>query len=209
LKADLVEWDTAPLLNLAPLESCLKTWGLLQDDGTLTERGIAATEVNEGHPLLMPHLAASNYLAEATAYEVLAVLAGFLQESAPEAPSIESLGLTKGVLDTLYWLDTEARTMQHDEDKAGVLSPPGFWNLSAIWIGIVWDWLGGTGLSELALRYEMFEGNLQRGLLRVANILEEWIAIATLRRDLRMLEKLQGVSIFRNELIVDSLYLRL
>jgi len=213
LHAELTAWDAAPLLHLAPLESCLTQWGLLlSEDGTLTEKGTAATEVNEGHPILMPHLAASGFLAEASAHEVVAILAAFLQEavsSSAEQPSLESLGLSKGVLDILYWLDKEAQSMQRDEDAARVLSPSGFWNLSAVWVGIVWDWLGGLGLAELAIRYEMFEGNLQRGLQRVANLLEEWMAIATLRRDLPMLEKLNGLSLFRDELVVDSLYLRL
>lgn len=212
LQSELTAWDTAPLLNLAPLERCLTKWGLLAE-GVLTERGIAATEVNEGHSILMQHLAFSGYLAEASAHEVIAILAGFLQESATTTGDqlhIGSLGLSNGVLDVLSWLDGEARRMQRDEDAAGVVSPHGFWNLSAVWVGIVWDWLeDGLGLAELANRYDMFEGNLQRGLQRVANLLEEWIAIATLRRDLPMLEKLNGVRIFRDELVVDSLYLRL
>jgi superfamily II RNA helicase len=209
LAMDIEKWDSSPLLNLEPLESCLTKWGLLHE-GTLTERGIAATEVNEGHPILMQHLAASGYLAEASAYEVIAILASFLQEAASsDAPSLDSIGLSQGVLDILYWLDKEACSMQRDEDAAHVVPPHGFWNLSSMWVGIVWDWLGGLGLAELANRYEMFEGNLQRGLQRVANLLEEWIAIATLRRDLPMLEKLNGVSLFRDELVVDSLYMRL
>jgi hypothetical protein len=49
----------------------------------------------------------------------------------------------------------------------------------------------------------------QRGLLRVASLLEEWGAIATLRSDVDTLEKLSGLRLLRDEVIVDSLYLRL
>ncbi len=210
IRDELTAWDSAPLLNLTPLESCLIKWGLLTEEGGLTEKGVAATEVNEGHPILMQHLASSGHLAEASADEVIAILASFLQESASEEQlSLEALGLTKGVLDILYWLDKEARVMQKDEDSLRVVSPYGFWNLSSVWVGIVWDWLGGLSLAELAIKYTMFEGNLQRGLQRVANLIEEWKAIATIRRDLSMLEKLNSVSLFRDELVVDSLYLRL
>jgi hypothetical protein len=55
----------------------------------------------------------------------------------------------------------------------------------------------------------LFEGNVQRGLLRVANLLEEWGSVATLRQDLATLEKLSSLRFLRDEVIVDSLYLRL
>jgi hypothetical protein len=45
----------------------------------------------------------------------------------------------------------------------------------------------------------------------VANVLEEWSAIATLRRDLPMLEKMATVRLVagREDIVVDSLYLRI
>jgi hypothetical protein len=65
------------------------------------------------------------------------------------------------------------------------------------------------GVSEIARDFGIFEGNVQRGLLRVANLLEEWAAIATLRSDLATLEKLNNLNFLRSEIVVDSLYLRI
>ena len=106
-------------------------------------------------------------------------------------------------------MDNQARLCQRTEDVYGVLSPPHFWDLSALWVGVAARWLAGYGLTEIAKEFELFEGNVQRGLLRVANLLEEWGAVATLRQDLATLEKLASLKFLRNEVIVDSLYLRL
>jgi hypothetical protein len=95
------------------------------------------------------------------------------------------------------------------EDEARVRSPEDFWRLSAPWVVIVARWLAGAGLSEIAAEFGIYEGNVQRGLLRVANILEEWAVVCELRRDLEGLEKIRAFRFLRDEIVVDSLYLRL
>ena len=84
-----------------------------------------------------------------------------------------------------------------------------FWQLSALWGCVVARWVAGAGLTEIASEFELFEGNIQRGLLRVANLLEEWAAICELRADLEGLERVRGLRFLRDEIVVDSLYLRL
>jgi hypothetical protein len=70
-------------------------------------------------------------------------------------------------------------------------------------------WIAGYGLTQIATEFGLFEGNVQRGLMRIVNLLEEWGAIATLRSDLATLEGLRALKFMRDEIIVDSLYLRL
>jgi hypothetical protein len=89
------------------------------------------------------------------------------------------------------------------------MSPLEFWNLSSLWVCVAARWLAGAGLTEIATEFGLFEGNVQRGLMRVANLLEEWAAICELRRDLAGLERVRGLRFLRDEVIVDSLYLRL
>jgi hypothetical protein len=50
-----------------------------------------------------------------------------------------------------------------------------------------------------------------RAVLRVANIVEEWMAMATLTQDLETLEKLAGIrpELVRDIIQPDSLYLHL
>jgi superfamily II RNA helicase len=212
LKGEAAAWDAAPLLALEPQESSLTSWGFLEEEKlSLSLLGTLATEINEGHPILMSLLADSGKVSSLTAEELAGVLAAFLQEGANQdkAPSLTDADLSKEALEALYWVDAVSIDCQKDEDKAGVFSPPGYWSLSALWVCVASRWLSGAGLTEIATEFDLFEGNVQRGLLRVANLLEEWGSVATLRQDLATLEKLAALRFLRDEVIVDSLYLRL
>ena len=209
LDKSLQSWDSKPLLNLAPLEACLETWRFL-DDGIPTKLGLAATECNEGHQILGPLLAESNYLKDLSPAEAACVLAAFMKEGKEsEELSLADTKLSKDAIDVLYWLDDTKIACRLDEDKAGVMAPAGFWSLSTLWPCVASRWLAGHGLSEIAAEFGLFEGNVQRGLLRLSNIVDEWKAVAEIRGDLETLEAFQGLQITREELITDSLYLRL
>ena len=210
LEAEVTAWDAAPLLCLEPQEACLVEWGFFESDNiTLSMIGVAASEINEAHNILMPLLADSGRTADLTGEEIACVLAAFLREGKEDAPSIEVADLSKAAKDALYWVDDQARICQRTEDKHRVHSPSDFWTLSSLWVCVVSRWLAGAGLSEIATEFGLFDGNVQRGLLRVSNLLEEWAAIATLRHDLATLEKLSALRFLRDDIVVDSLYLRL
>jgi hypothetical protein len=117
--------------------------------------------------------------------------------------------LSKEAMDAMRWMNATTAKCQADESRHGILEYDGSWNGSTLWVCIAREWLAGAGLTELAESSGMFEGNIQRGLMRIANLLEEWGAIATLRKDLATLEKLGSLRFLRNEIVVDSLYLRL
>jgi len=202
-------WDEAPLLCLEPQEACLKEWGFLDVKGAITQMGLAATEVNEGHGILMPIMAFSDKAAALTGEEIACVLAGFIEDKSDDAPPPEAMRLRKEAMDFMYAIDAKTSELQAIETKHNLLAVSGFWELSTLWVCITRDWLAGAGLTELAEATGMFEGNIQRGLMRVANMLEEWGAIATLRSDLATLEKLAGLRFLRGEIVMDSLYLRL
>lgn len=221
MEAEATAWDAAPLLSIAPLESCLESWGFLERDVStnivqLTELGRAATEVNEGHPILMPLLAMSDRMSTVPAEDIPIVLAAFLREGGGSAaddvdagPTLEETPMSSAALDALYWVDDTARACQTTEDRVGVLTPGEFWALSAHWVAVAAAWQRGDTLAQIARDFGLFEGNVQRALLKVANLLEEWATVAELRRDLATLEKLRSLRFLRDDVIVDSLYLRM
>lgn len=216
LRDSITRWDAAPLLNVAPQERCLREWGMLShmESGVrTTELGQIASEVAEGNCILMPLLAISDRTKDLTADEIACILAGFLREGAgirrESEPTLADAGLRAEALDVLYWLDERTQALMESEERAGVSSPADFWRLSASWVVIVSRWLAGAGLTEIAAEFGLFEGNVQRGLLRVANILEEWATVCELRRDLTGLEKVRAFRFLRDEIVTDSLYLRL
>jgi hypothetical protein len=226
LRADLAAWDDAPLLSLEPQEACLQEWGFLapvtelpasqslrltrhgQTNFVLSPLGQAATEINEGHCILMPLLAASGVMDAATGEEIATILATFNREGVreEEQPTLADLDLTPAVSTALSWIRTRAADCQR---SATTTVADNYWATNTVWPGIVAQWLGGAGLAQISADWDLFEGNVQRGLLKIANLLEEWGAIATLRADLPMLEKLASLRFLRDDIVVDSLYLRM
>lgn len=214
LAADVATWDAAPLIATEGLEGCLARWGFL--DGAcrgLTLLGQLGSDVAEGHNILMPLLAVSGKADVLTPAELPCILAAFIREGGSgkpgEDPTLDDAGLRPEALSVLTWLDAQTQACQADEDRTRVLSPPGFWELSALWVCVVSRYVAGAGLAEIAATFGIFEGNVQRGLLKVANLLEEWATLCELRRDLAGLERVRGFTMLRDDVVVDSLYLRL
>jgi superfamily II RNA helicase len=210
----IASWDSRPLLDLGPQEACLARWGFLDgpsEASKLTELGVAATEVAEGHTLLMPWLAAAGLMVDVPAEEIPCVLATFLRDGKEDEDAVgeEDLGLSGSARSALRAVWQRAEEMAREEDEFGFHSDAEFWTLSRRWIAVAARWTAGEGLTQIAAALGLFEGNVQRGLLRIANLLEEWGAVATLRRDLPTLEKLAGLRFLRDEVVVDSIYLRL
>jgi len=204
LAAEVADWDAAPLLSVANQERKLKDWGFLNEAGDLTEMGQVATEVNEGHHILMPWLACSRRMDEVPADEIPCVLAAMIREgSEEEAPSYLDAGLSTKANDAIYSIMEFARSVDTG------FEPTGFWRLSQLWISVAARWMAGEGISTIAMETGLMEGNVLRGLLKISNLLDEWAAAATLRRDLATLEKLAGLSFLRDEIVIDSIYLRL
>ena len=201
--------------RLEPVLAALAEWGYITDDGTpaLTQKGILATEVNEGNPFLMTELYLSGALKHASAREIIATLAAFVSDHDTHKKG--------GDLECSYVLPTVAHMLEGLAEKGrrldfkhGITSPSEFWELGPYWSAIVGDWLSEGPAAEAAaitVRYEIYAGNLMRGLLKVANLVNEWIAIATFCADVEMLDRMRDAqqSLLRDFATPDSLYLRL
>jgi superfamily II RNA helicase len=208
--------------TIQPLVELLQTHGFLAGAGQaaeltkehLTAKGTMATEINEGHPLLMTELYSRKLAHELTAEQILTVLTGFLQEEGDpdKAPILEKLRIPEEVREVLYKISDVACEYYDSERKHGVTNTPrGFWDLNSFWLEPIWRWLQGDDASVLCAEYGFFEGNLLRAILKVANLLEEWTVLAAFNKDIVMLEKLRELDgkLKHGIATVDSLYLRL
>ena len=83
------------------------------------------------------------------------------------------------------------------------------WKITDYWVDVVNDWLEGNDF--VCEKYGIEHGNFVRAMLKLANIVREWVAIATLKQDIEMVQKLVGMEqkIIRGFVVPDSLYLRL
>jgi superfamily II RNA helicase len=88
---------------------------------------------------------------------------------------------------------------------------PTEWNIGFYWIDVAIRWLSGDNAYQICTDYGMYEGNFIRGMLKLANIADEWIAMATESEDIAILDLLRDVRslIVRGIVVPDSLYLRM
>lgn len=213
LRADATASRVVPVLDV------LADWGALKPSETLvpsqTAFGILATEVNEGNPLLIARLYESGLLKEASATEIVATLGCFITEK--EAldksthPSALPSPITELIKSTLLKVDEWTQEGLAMEARHGIESEPEFWSLSTLWVEIGAEWLAGAEAGALVSKYEIYEGNLMRGLVKLGNILNEWINMATVKADVDMLDRLREVPsrLLRGIAQPESLYLRL
>lgn len=191
---------------------CLQRTGFIQDDHTLSKKGVLATEFNEGHGLLSAECLTRGAMKGLSAEECLAVFACFLEEKETDAtPSFDDLQVSQGVKQTLTLLDTIVGEFQAVEESFQTLSPESYWRLTTTWIEPIIRWVRGEEVSQICAEYDLFTGNFQRAVLRVANIVDEWIAVATFLEDVQLVEVLHDCrpKLVRGCVIPDSLYIHL
>jgi superfamily II RNA helicase len=207
--------------RVSPLLSALAEWGALtpaEATGALpvlTREGVLATEANEANSLLLAKLYASGLLADDSPEEIVGILGCFnVEREALEKsmhPNSLPAPITERVKTTLLTIDTWAQQGIAIDARHGVESPPTHWSLSTLWVEIGTEWFTGATAGELCVKYTIYEGNLMRGLLKLANLMNEWINMATYAGDVQMLDKLRDApSMLQRDIAQpESLYLRL
>lgn len=205
--------NASPEKRLHPVLKALEEWGYLHKDTGLTQKGVLATEVNEGNPFLMTELYLSGILKQASAEEIVMAIAAMQTDRDALDKSAESniRSFPSCVLEALQFLDYESQKGEAIDRRHGVGSPEEFWQIAPYWMEVVRDWMGGEEAGVIAQRYELYEGNFMRGLLKIANLLNEWIAIATFCGDVEMLDRLRETPqhLLRDIAQPESLYLHL
>jgi len=212
LQQQIEEWDSdiAALENhtdsIQPAMTFLHQAGYLTHDqaqtvtvGDLTLKGILATEVNEGHPILMTELYTRGLLHSLSAHELVAALSCFLGDSRDSQPQ----GLP---------VEAIAASYQALEESLGVTtSVKDYWAIATDMVEPLRRWMQGEHASVICAEYELFEGNFIRAVMKVANILDEWLAMATYCQHVEQVNKVMEVRqyLVRDVVMSDSLYLRL
>ena len=186
------------------------------DSQTITKKdlclkGILATEVNEGHALLMTELYTKEICHALSGAELVSVLSSFQErKDTEENPSISSLCLSADAKKAILYLDHIAEEYKKVENKFGY-PLPNYWNLSTNLIEPMHRWLNGENASVLCSEYGLFEGNFIRSVLKMSNMLDEWLAMATYCQHTDQIQKIIDTKalLIRDLVIADSLYLRL
>ena len=173
----------------------------------LTEKGVLATEINEGNTILMSALYIwynEDFNRVPEPNELLAILTLFMtgDKISIDEPTISN--------DSIDFLISEINRLRKIADDYYLCLSEETWELNFGWYNILLDWLNGKSVVELVNEYGIYEGNLTKAMLKVSNLLEEWRSLASYRNDVKMLEHMDNIEqyLIRDIIIPDSLYVR-
>jgi len=112
--------------------------------------------------------------------------------------------------DALSYLDEVARWYQEKEEKWCRERTLG-WSCTTKWMDPMMAWYEGQSASVICQTYGFFEGNFYRSLLKLMNMINEIISMATYCEHVEQVDQLNRVSerLRRSQWTGESLYLRL
>lgn len=177
----------------------------------LTLKGILATEINEGHQLLMTELYTRQMLHLLSGEDIVTVLSCFQEEKeTDESLSIGELNVSNEVRNVLREIKEMAQEFQSVEDRVG-FPVQDYWKTSTQMIEPMCRWIEGENASIICQEHGLFEGNFIRSIMKMANMLDEWLAMATYCQHTEQVDKIMEVrqKMIRDIVISDSLYLHL
>ena len=186
----------------------LQRLGYADADGeTLTELGVMASEINEGNPLVMSKM--FGRFGQLPRNEMVALLSCFVEGEKTEDPITPwCLRVPDTLKSALLAVHVIAQDLYAHENPK---SRPEYWTIHNYWPEIVYLWMSGDEMGTLCAEYGVYEGNFMKAILKTANIVDEWITLATYTKNLEVLETLREirVDLVRGLVVPDSLYLRL
>jgi hypothetical protein len=183
----------------------------------LTSKGVLASEVNEGHPFLMTelYLRLSSSPLSFRAEELLIILAVFLGEQGKDDEKNkhpQDLEIPQPLRNEIVRIGEDAQSFYKRELAFGLPDDLKFWTLSTEWVEPVAMWVTDEPLlPSVAAEFGIFEGNLQKALMKLMGLVEEFRALATLSNNIEMLAVLEGAQqiVLRDVVVAESLYLRI
>jgi superfamily II RNA helicase len=204
--------------SIQPVVNFLCHMGYIRhsDAQTLTNsdlelKGILATEINEGHPILMTELYVDQTFHHLSGDELICVLATFQEKKDTEdQPSLSDMHVSYKVTGAIQQLQTMAKEIEEMERRTGY-PVEGYWNTSTVMVEPMWRWMDGEHASVICAEYNIFEGNFIRSVLKIANMLDEWLSMATYCQHTEQVKKITEVKsrLIRDIVVSDSLYLRI
>jgi len=195
--------------SLEPYFEILKELNYMNEDRTLTKKGVNATEVNEANCLILSYAYEEKMFDSLEQKEILMVLCCFLQSDSKENITLKTVNIKENIYSILYSCEKYCKLIEGQENKYKISFHP--WTLNYEYVEMLGDLFKGLTVGEVCFNYSVMEGNLTRFLLKLLNVVDELKNIATLNRDVTLLEKLENVQAydFYKIAIPESLYLHI
>jgi superfamily II RNA helicase len=195
--------------TLTPYFNVLIDLDFMNDNKSLTQKGVNATEINEGDALLLSQMYEEKEFDNLNQEEILLILSCFLEKEEKEILSLNTLIISNNLKNILYKSEQFCKKIENTERKYSISFKD--WKLNYENIEILTDLFKGRTVGEVCFNYSIMEGNLTRFLLKLLNIVEELKNVAMLNSDVNLLEKLENVRAYDFYKIAnpDSLYLHI
>jgi len=206
--------------TIYPKCQLLKQIGYLKNDnpetlknGDLTLKGVLATEINEGHQILMTEVYTKELLHKLSGEEIISVLSCFQEEKESEEPiRLRDLSVSENVRNALSEIQKMSEEFSKKESEViGAEASDSYWKISLESVEPIWRWIYGENASIICQEYGIFEGNFIRTIMKMSNMLDEWLSLATYCQHTEQIDKILEVKqkLIRDIVISDSLYLHL
>ncbi len=176
-------------------KSLLIEFGYIEDD-KLTTKGLLASQIHEGNPLIMSEMFINKWIHGKPIQEIVCDLSIFLENPDNENEHKVQFQMVRDYIEKLR---ASEQIQSGDE----------FWSMNSYWLDPTYDWIMGD--DYVCEKYGIEHGNFVRAMLKLSNILDEWVNMATITQDVEMIEKCKDIKnkIVRGFVIPDSLYLRI
>ena len=195
--------------SLVPYFSVLQELGYMNEEKSLTQKGINATEINEGNALLLSQMYENKVFTTLTQQDILLILTCMMEPEEKEPVTLDSTMLSTTLKEILYNCEKFCKTVENAERKYKISFNE--WKLNYEYVDILNSLFKGDSIGTVCSNYSIMEGNLTRFLLKLLNIVEELKNIGLLNNDVNLLEKLENVQAYEFYKIAnpDSLYLHI
>ena len=185
---------------------------LIDEDYKLTIKGRIVSEVNECNCLLLAQIIESQYLDDLEFEQILAILSIFIADPSKEEMFINDLEITEKERIILRNITKWKEQLEDKEMKLMQNIPYTFtsdWSISLSMYEVTLNWCKNKNWFEIKHKFDNFEGNFIKNILRLSNLTRNIMSIAKMLNNIKLINKLDGYQekIIRDIVIAESLYI--
>lgn len=202
-----------------PMVSFLYRTGYLtqEDPYTLqkehvTLKGVLATEINEGHPILITELYTQGVLAGLSGEELVLLLSVFQDPPRHEDTSQDAHEILHErflLKEALGVLEHITGALKKIEEEVGS-SVEAYWATTTQWLNPMAQWIRGEHASAICARFDLFEGNFLRAVMKLVHTLDEVQTIAIYCQHTELVDRITAIrpAVLRDVALSESLYVK-
>tara|TARA_B100000795_G_scaffold268692_1_gene256227 strand:+ start:58 stop:2355 length:2298 start_codon:yes stop_codon:yes gene_type:complete len=187
----------------------LKDNKYIEESGIVSTKGVMASEISECNEILLTEIISNGFFMELEAYEIIAILAAFIEEKSVDVTSLKSLDVPEKIKTILEDINYIALDFE-DYEYSKRIEIGTDWNLYLSFVGPALDWALGKSIFEIYAKYEdVYEGTFIRNILRINNIVENVKNIAEMINKPELIKKLENIDsiLVRDQVTTESLYI--